>query len=110
MRPQRSLWAAICLALVLSHVSGRTLYVSLNSTHPVPPYARWSTAATNIQDAINAASAGDRIIVNDGVYDTGGATPNNSAQTNRVVVNKAVTVQSVNGPAMTEIDGGFEIR
>jgi hypothetical protein len=110
MRPQRSLWAAIFLALVLSHVSGRTLYVSLNSTNPVPPYARWRTAATNIQDAINAASAGDRIIVNDGVYDTGGAKVNNSAQTNRIVVNKAVTVQSVNGPAVTVIDGGFEIR
>ncbi len=106
MKPQKCLWVAMFSALVLSSVSGSTLYVNLNSTNPVPPYSAWSTAATNIQDAIDAASVGDQILVNDGVYDTGGETATNSAVTNRVVVNKAVTVQSVNGPNVTVIDGG----
>jgi hypothetical protein len=73
----------------------------------MPPYPDLISAAVNIQDAIDAASPGDLILVNDGVYASGGATVNNSAQTNRVVVNKAVTVQSLNGPAVTVIDGGF---
>jgi hypothetical protein len=55
MKPQPCLWAAILSALLLARASGTTLYVSLNSTNPAPPYADWTTAATNIQDAIDAA-------------------------------------------------------
>ena len=47
-------------------------YVDMNSTNATPPYTNWTTAATNIQDAVNAAVAGDEIVVTNGIYATGG--------------------------------------
>ena len=46
-------------------------YVNVNSTNPTPPYATWGTASTDLQSAVDAASNGDLIWVNDGVYQTG---------------------------------------
>jgi hypothetical protein len=90
------------------HVSRWTHFVGLNSTNPTPPFLSWATAATNIQDAVDAANEGGALIlVTNGVYSIGkryepyfaGATPN------RLSVNKKVTVQSVNGPDRTAIQG-----
>jgi hypothetical protein len=39
--------------------------VDVNSTNATPPYTDWTTAATNIQDAVDAA-------VTNGTYATGG--------------------------------------
>jgi hypothetical protein len=72
-------------------------YVDVASTNPLPPFADWSTAATNIQDAVNVARAGDTVIVNDGVY----------ALQDQIEVSNAITLVSVNGPGSTIIDGGY---
>ncbi len=99
----------LCLGVVglvffILRASSAPLYVDLNSTNPVSPYSDWSSAATNIQDAIDASSDGDQIWVTNGIYQTGGRVMAGDL-TNRVALNKAVTVESVNGPFVTIIQG-----
>lgn len=104
MRAQHYFWVATFSVSLLFCSAGATLYVNLASTNPVPPYTGWSTAATNIQDAVDASTNGDLILVTNGVYQTGGET-DEYGRSNRVAVTKAVTVESVNGPSVTMIVG-----
>jgi len=95
-----------CLGLLLSVNSGvaTVRYVDVNSTTPSAPYISWGTAATAIQSAVDVSVAGDEVVVSNGVYATGGATTSDSVS-NRVEVNKAIMVRSVNGPQFTTIRG-----
>jgi hypothetical protein len=105
MKIRYALWITAFLTFLNIHAPAATLYVSLASTNPVPPYADWSTAATNIQDAVDASTNGDLILVTNGVYATGGRTWYGQGGTNRVTLTNAVTLQSINGPAVTLIVG-----
>src|SRR5712671_2888126 len=81
---------------VLPFSSGSALagvrYVDVNSTNATPPYTNWATATTNIQAAVDAAVAGDEIVVTNGTY-------------RPVYVDQPLCVRSVNGPQSTEING-----
>src|SRR5882724_2180117 len=83
----------IPLLLATSSLSAATLYVSLGSTNPTPPYASWETAATNIQQAVGVAAAGDQVVVTNGIYE-------------RAAVTNSLALVSVNGPQFTTINGG----
>ncbi len=101
----RGLVAACCTTLLTLPVSGATVhYVNGGNPSPTPPYTNWATAAQTIQDAVDVASAGDQILVTNGVYSSGGRAVVRE-MTNRVAVTKPLLLQSVNGPANTFICG-----
>jgi hypothetical protein len=97
--------AAILLLLAASTAFAAVRYVDVNSPNATPPYTNWITAATNIQDAVDAAASGDEIVVTNGIYANGGRTVETYLLTNRVAVTKPLTVRSVNGPEVTIIQG-----
>jgi hypothetical protein len=84
---------------------GNTHYANASNATPFRPYTSWLTAATNLQDAVDAASSNDEVLVTNGIYATGGATVPPCPLTNRVCVTRPMAVRSVNGPAITEIRG-----
>lgn len=73
-------------------------YVNAANPAPVPPYLSWEDAATNIQDAIDAAVEDHALVlVTNGVYSTGGRAVGAGLMT-RVVIDRPITVKSTPGP------------
>ena len=98
----KSLLTLLALLAVAPPTFAAVRYVDLNNPTPAAPYTDWATAATIIQDALDAAEAGDEIVVTNGVYDAGFIYANGMS---RVALLSALTVRSVNGPAVTHIVG-----
>jgi hypothetical protein len=98
------IFAAVMLLATASGTLATVRYVDVNGTNATPPYTNWATAATVIQDAVDAAAAGDEIVVTNGVYNVGNGFYGSRPAC--VVVTNALTLRSVNGPQSTVIDGG----
>jgi len=71
-----------------------TYFVDLHNTGPAWPYQTWPTAATSIQQAVDAALPGTLILVSNGTY----------VLTQEIVVTNNLTLRSVNGATNTIVD------
>ena len=100
-------WGCAVL-LVMTCVPGAAErhYVSPAGGH-VAPFTTWADAATNIQAAVDAAVAGETVVVTNGVYSGFGSI---WFGTNVAFVTKPITIESVNGPDMTIVDGQNNYR
>jgi len=83
------------VAFVCQKTLADTHYVTVNNPTPSAPYTSWATAATNIQAAVDAATASDTVLVTNGTY----------YPADQISVARALTVKSVNGAAVTIVDG-----
>jgi len=84
---------AICVVMLATvNASGIERYVCVSNATPVAPYTNWTTAATTIQAAVDAATDGDTLWVTNGVYAP-------------ITCYKAIVIQSINGATATVIDG-----
>jgi hypothetical protein len=87
-------------------VENPTYYVAVSNTTPDAPYTNWATAATTIQEAVDACShAGGTIVVSNGLYNVGSRARPDEWLESRLLVAKPVTVISLNGPSNTVIAG-----
>lgn len=85
------------------------VFVAPDGAH-VPPFRSFETAATNLQASVDAARPGDLIRVAPGVYKQGAQAVHPGAVPNRLVLDRAVTMRSESGPAVTVIDGSEQMR
>jgi hypothetical protein len=104
MRSKISLLVVATL-FISESVFATVRYVDVNSATPTSPYTSWATAARVIQDAVDAAMAGDEVVVTNGTYSTGGRAVGTNTLVNRVAAEKSLILRSVNGPQFTFIQG-----
>ena len=104
------LLCSVALGLTFTTVAHADRYVvapGAPGANPELPYDTWAKAATNIQLAVDAASAGETIWVSNGTYKATGAGAVVASVTTMVYIAKDVILRSVNGPDVTILDGGY---
>lgn len=100
-------WITIALLCSQLSVIYADHYVAQNGQMPVSPYASWVTAASNIQDAVDAASDGATVWVAPGTY----YAPDNPKDSSVVSIRKAVAVRGdTSDPTTVVIDGSGSTR
>ena len=93
------------LLCVTSSVIASTYYVDASRPDDAGDGLTWATAKQTIQEAVDLAVDTDVVLVTNGVYNKGCRITPGYALSNRVVITKNITVQSINGPEVTIIEG-----
>jgi hypothetical protein len=98
---------ALTLTLCSITLTGFSATVHVDRTRPNDSGdgLSWATAKRTIQAAVDAAAAGDTILVAPGIYDEGTRVTPSGYLRNRLVVTKNVTVESTEGADATVILG-----
>ncbi|VGO21279.1 right-handed parallel beta-helix repeat-containing protein [Pontiella sulfatireligans] len=98
--------------ILLSSGQATPFYVDDNMPDDSADGLSWETAKQSIQAAVDLTVDGDTVLVTNGTYATGSRATSSYADSwpNRVLIDKAITVQSVNGPDVTLIDGSDTVR
>ena len=79
--------------------------VSSSGVKAISATGIWRVRVGASSSSGSAASTGDLVLVSNGVYNSGETITPGFALSNRVLINKAITVQSVSGPENTIIFG-----
>jgi hypothetical protein len=96
--------ATAVVTRLLEHGGVSPLHYASPSGASVWPYDTWAGAARSIQDALEAARAGETVLATNGLYAAGGAVVS-GALSNRVALRKPLVLRSVNGPGATLLAG-----
>ena len=80
---------------VVEHTGNSPVHYVSTTGSGTYPYTNWTTAARFIEDAVDAAQAGDTVLVTSGTYTSG----------SEILVDTAITIESVNGREATIVDG-----
>jgi hypothetical protein len=95
---------AFC-AVSLTGFSATFYYVDRARPDDTGTGQSWATAKRTIQAAVNAAAAGDTVLVAPGIYDEGATLAANNNVSNRVVCTKNLTIEASAGAEATVIMG-----
>lgn len=90
---------SIISILTISSIFATTRYVSLAGSD-LSPYTLLTEGAHSIESAISVSSAGDLILVDDGIY----------VLSSTIVVNIGITIKSINGSAAVIVDGNNAVK
>ncbi len=86
-------------------IEAPALFVATNGSDAAAG-TNWATAKQTVQAGVDAASMPGCIVwVSNGMYNTGGRMALGLLPTNRLVIDKPVTIRSLNGPSVTFIQG-----
>ncbi len=103
----RTRTGAIGISLLLAFAGSSTAaewFVATNGNDAAEG-TNWATAKLTIQAGIDVSAANDTVWVSNGVYATGGGRAVAGTWPNRVAIDRAITVQSANGPETAFIVG-----